>query len=144
MYHILIPVRKNETRTRRQVDAISDLPVRPGDVSVTVLYVFEEIDSDLGGTLSLQEYDDVPETVTWARDRLETEGFDVEALVAEGHPDDAIVSLSTDRDADHIVLGGRKRSPTGKAIFGSTVQSVILDADVPVTVVPEAESEGER
>ncbi|MFC6613593.1 universal stress protein [Halopenitus salinus] len=144
MYHILIPVRKDETRTRRQVNAVSDLPVRSEEVSVTVLYVFEEIDSDLGGTLSLQEYDDVPETVTWARDALEDEGFDVDALVAEGHPDDAIVSLASDRDVDQIVLGGRKRSPTGKAIFGSTVQSVILDADVPVTVVPEAGSEEDR
>lgn len=144
MYHILIPVRKDETRTRRQINAVGDLPVRSEEVSVTVLYVFEEIESDLGGTLSLQEYDDVPETVTWARDALEDDGFDVDVLVAEGHPDDAIVSLASDRDVDQIVLGGRKRSPTGKAIFGSTVQSVILDADVPVTVVPEANSEGGR
>jgi len=38
-------------------------------------------------------------------------------------------------DCDHIFLAGRKRSPTGKAIFGDATQKVILDTDGPVTVV---------
>ncbi|MGB9965938.1 universal stress protein [Halobacterium sp. CBA1126] len=36
---------------------------------------------------------------------------------------------------DHIFLAGRKRSPTGKAIFGDATQKVILDYDHPVTVL---------
>lgn len=36
---------------------------------------------------------------------------------------------------DHVFLAGRKRSPTGKAIFGDATQKVILDSDDPVTVV---------
>ncbi|MGZ0746858.1 universal stress protein [Haloparvum sp. AD34] len=36
---------------------------------------------------------------------------------------------------DHVFLAGRKRSPTGKAVFGDATQQVILDFDGPVTVL---------
>ncbi|ERG98064.1 MAG: universal stress protein UspA related nucleotide-binding protein [Haloquadratum sp. J07HQX50] len=48
---------------------------------------------------------------------------------------DEIVKLAEDIAADLLIVGGRKRSPTGKAIFGSTAQTVILNAPCPVTFV---------
>jgi nucleotide-binding universal stress UspA family protein len=52
-----------------------------------------------------------------------------------GEKGTAIVDLAEELDADLVVVGGRKRSPAGKAVFGSTAQEVMLNAPCPVTFV---------
>lgn len=52
-----------------------------------------------------------------------------------GEKADEVLELAAERDCDHIFIAGRKRSPTGKAVFGDATQRVILDADMPVTVL---------
>ncbi|MFD1513340.1 universal stress protein [Halomarina rubra] len=54
---------------------------------------------------------------------------------AVGEEGETIVELAERLDADLVIVGGRKRSPTGKAVFGSTAQEVILNAPCPVTFV---------
>jgi nucleotide-binding universal stress UspA family protein len=49
----------------------------------------------------------------------------------------AIVKIAESVGADRVLVGGRKRSPTGKAVFGSTAQEVLLSAPCPVTFVRE-------
>ncbi|WP_396610776.1 universal stress protein [Haloferax sp. S1W] len=48
---------------------------------------------------------------------------------------DELVDLATEVDADRLLVGGRKRSPAGKAVFGSLAQEVMLEAPCPVTFV---------
>lgn len=52
-----------------------------------------------------------------------------------GDPATEIVKVAETVDARFVVVGGRKRSPTGKAVFGSVSQSVILNSDRPVVTI---------
>jgi nucleotide-binding universal stress UspA family protein len=54
---------------------------------------------------------------------------------AVGDHGDSIVGLAEEADADLVIVGGRQRSPAGKAVFGSTAQKAMLSAPCPVTFV---------
>lgn len=74
-----------------------------------------------------------------AREAATDVGEDPVAVGRVGDPADQIVQYAIEKDASYIVVGGRKRSPTGKAIFGSVTQSVLLDADRPVVTILQSD-----
>lgn len=74
-----------------------------------------------------------------ARSRLEDHGIDVTYEERSGDPADAIHRVADEYNADVICVAGRKRSPTGKAVFGSVTQDVILGTDRPVLVCSAAD-----
>ena len=55
-----------------------------------------------------------------------------EAVGLMGDPASTVVEYATDHDTRYIVVAGRKRSPAGKVLFGSTAQSILLNATCPV------------
>ncbi|AHG03563.1 universal stress protein UspA [Halobacterium sp. DL1] len=69
------------------------------------------------------------------RDVLADVDIDAESVGRIGEKGDEVLALADERDADHIFVAGRKRSPTGKAIFGDVTQRIILEFDGAVTVV---------
>ncbi|WP_435157597.1 universal stress protein [Haladaptatus sp. DFWS20] len=71
------------------------------------------------------------------REVLDGIDVDYEAVGRVGDERDQILGAAEEFDCDHVFLAGRKRSPTGKAIFGDRTQAVILDFDGAVTVVTE-------
>lgn len=60
---------------------------------------------------------------------------DVEFRGLVGDPVKEILDEAKRCDARYLVIGGRKRSSVGKAVFGSATQSILLQADRPVLVV---------
>lgn len=79
-----------------------------------------------------QEAEQTARTVT--RETItEPRQFDPRGRV--GDPTEEIVQEAARMDAAFIVIGGRKRTPVGKAVFGSTTQSVLLNAEQPVVTV---------
>lgn len=49
-----------------------------------------------------------------------------------GDASERIVSYAAEQDAQYVVVGPKKQSPTGKAIFGSVAQQILLESPVPV------------
>lgn len=49
-----------------------------------------------------------------------------------GDVTDEILAAADEIDPRFLVISGRRRSPTGKAIFGNTAQRILLNANCPV------------
>ncbi|MFC4549432.1 MULTISPECIES: universal stress protein [Halorussus] len=126
MYHVVVAVDEDEERARRQAEDVADLPHAADEVRATLLHVFTD---NPGGASAAQIA-----SVKRAGEVLESAGVETTIEERSGEPAAVVLDFAQDEDADLICVGGRRRSPAGKAIFGSTSQSVILQADRPVLV----------
>jgi nucleotide-binding universal stress UspA family protein len=57
---------------------------------------------------------------------------EVEVVGLIGNPADAIVGYAADQEARYIVVSPKRQSQTGKILFGSVAQSILLNAHCPV------------
>ena len=70
-------------------------------------------------------------------DRLDGRtSVEIHQLVQGNDPDEDLFRIANEFDADELVIGVRKRNPTGKVVFGSTAQRILLNSDRPMAVVP--------
>lgn len=118
---------------------------QPTGATVVLLHVFSA--DEFEDTARKLEFDpsseDVDPDVVARRDMVihelidAFEDADVEYTVrgAIGEPAEEIIRLAEEIAADRVFVGGRSRSPTGKAFFGSVAQSVMLSSPCPVTFV---------
>lgn len=131
MYRILIAVNNDGDRALGQAAFVTAIPAVDDDIEVVVTHTMT--DDEATAPDELQNLDRI-DTVRAVRDRLEAEGISVELAEARQPPADGILELADEFDVDNIVIGARRRSPVGKAVFGSVTQQVIQEADIPVTV----------
>ncbi|MXV63013.1 universal stress protein [Natronorubrum sp. JWXQ-INN-674] len=135
-----MPVDGDDTSARRQIEAIAELPDASNAVEVILYHVFEELDQAADGEGGaylddLYEDRDPPKSITTAESLLEEADIEYETVIEIGDPGENVVNTAKKRDVNGIIMGGRKRSPIGKVLFGSVTQAVILSSNLPVTVV---------
>lgn len=58
----------------------------------------------------------------------------IEFVGKVGDAGDEILDYASNHDTRYIAVGPRQKSPTGKALFGSVSQFIILDSTCPVIV----------
>ncbi|WP_418283102.1 universal stress protein [Halorubrum sp. DTA98] len=139
MYTILMAVGGEREPAGYAAEAVANYPGEPTEKQVTLLNVQREFETpDEGEPVSSEDIYDAstfPASVDAAMEVLEEAGIPVTKRREHGDPASTVLDVAEEIDADAIVLGSRNRSPAGKALFGSVTQSVILDSDLPVTVV---------
>jgi nucleotide-binding universal stress UspA family protein len=126
MVELLLALDNDLPQSQAQTAAVADMAETTDGVKAFILHVFN--DNPEGASVHQLR------AVREAKDRLEDAGVTVTLLESSGDPAKEVLRHAEERDVDQICVGGRKRSPAGKALFGSVTQDVILGTERPVLV----------
>lgn len=88
-----------------------------------------------GDRTSDQQVVDGREALEAIEEGLEAE-VDAHQLIRGNAPQEDILQFAEEHPVEEIIIGIRKRSPTGKLVFGSTAQDLLLSTNQPTVVVP--------
>lgn len=139
MYKVLVPVDEDVERAKRAAEVVSNLPYASESVEVSILNVLQEfeVSDEYGRTDSEDLYDekDIPKSAVVISDYFEDQDISASLQRKHGDPAEEIIDVADELDADAIVMGGRKRSPVSKVVFGSVAQDTLLKANRPVTII---------
>lgn len=128
MYDIVVGVDTEVERARTQAEAVAELP-GIDEVHAILVHVFDDEGGDIESVDAVDE----------VRSVLEGTGAEITAEGIGGDTAMALLDAAARYDADCLCVAGRKRSPTGKAIFGSVTQDVIMGAERPTLVCSATE-----
>lgn len=89
-----------------------------------------------GGTFSMDEAEREATHIAKEAGRSTLKDLDVdyEAIGIVGRLEQDVIEVAERENCDHVFISGRRRSPSGKAIFGDVTQRILLNFDGMVTV----------
>jgi nucleotide-binding universal stress UspA family protein len=121
---------------RAALDTAAELSAALGD-RVVIAFAFHI--QKLGGEVldyakAVQER--AQEAVDHGVHQAQAKGIDVDSVVIERQPAEALAELARERGARLIVVGTHGESPLKGAILGSTAHKLLHMSEVPVLVVP--------
>jgi len=131
MYDVLVAIDDDEDRALAQARAVAAFPGADSTLTAHLCHVFR--DNPEGASVSQLA------SIRRAEDALDEAGVAYDHYEASGDPGTEIIAAADALEADSICVSGRKRSPSGKAVFGSITQDVILSSNRPVLTVPKAD-----
>jgi nucleotide-binding universal stress UspA family protein len=143
---LVVAVGPNDgTRTDELTKAVLDV-AEPTDATVVLLHVFSEKAYEEGIEEAGFDPEDPPsakelaaqlEGIDLISAALETAGTEYEIRGAIGAEGESILQETEAVGGDLLYISGRRRSPTGKAVFGSTSHRIMMNSSCPVLFVRE-------
>src|SRR5690625_6085293 len=84
-----------------------------------------------GGSYDVKEAHRIEAELEEFGTRLKAEGVphNIRSFVRGNDPSDDLVSVAEESDAEHIIIGLRRRTPVGKLLLGSNAQQLLLSTD---------------
>lgn len=139
-----------ESKDSEAIERLAETAVdiaKPAGAQVVIGYVFangeydtarERLQFDPDGEVTPSVVAERAVGVRQLADLLADAGIDHQVRARRGNGSDEgelLAELGEETGADLAIVGGRERTPAGKAVFGSTAQTLMLAADYPVTFV---------
>lgn len=124
---------------------------KPTGATVVLTHVFtddeftdfaERLDSPRATEEDIDNIVDRHKSVRYMEHQFDQHDVDYDVRGFVGNAAEKLVALAGDRDADRLIVSGHTRTRVGKALFGSTAQTILLEAPCPVTYVkPEEQAD---
>ncbi len=144
---VLVAVENEDDEAIKQLARTAVDIAEPAGATVIVGYVFSNGEYDTARErLKFDPDSEVTPDVVAERavgvrrltEQLTGAGIKHEIRARRGNGSDEgelLAELGEHHDVDLAIVGGRERTPAGKAVFGSTAQTLMLAAAYPVTFV---------